>query len=142
LNIQDWQSKNNEARTADQRFLEERLGDLERNQNNLMNALGTSAPSMSFPCDERFFQTDVQENNMMAIQASLQKQLTDGSATNREQQFYRQSLRHLSILSGIQVELYTWTITAFEVDMGPEIGLGGLYVIQSYFYSRTPRSYA
>jgi hypothetical protein len=67
---------------------------------------------------------------MMAILASLQKQLTDGSATNREQQFYRQTLRHLSNFSGIQVELDTWTITAFEVEMGPEIGSGGLYVIQ------------
>jgi hypothetical protein len=70
----------------------------------------------------------------MAIQASLQKLLTDRSATNQEHQFYQESLRHISNLSGIQVELNTWTITAFEVDMGPEIGSGGLYVVRSYLF--------
>jgi hypothetical protein len=85
---------------------------------------------MSFPNDERSFRTDVQQNNMMAIQAMLQKQLTDRSATSPEQRFYQQSLQLISNLSGMQVELDTWTVTAFEVDMGPEIGSGGLYVIQ------------
>jgi hypothetical protein len=139
LNIQDWQSKNDEARATDQRLLMERFGDLERNQNNLMNTLSMYAPMMSFPCDERFFLTDVQQNNVMAIQALLQKQLTDRSVPSREQQFYQQSLRHISNLSGIQVELNAWTITAFEVDMGPEIGSGGLYVIHSILFVRTSR---
>jgi hypothetical protein len=76
---------------------------------------------------------------MMAIQASLQKLLTDRSATNQEHQFYQESLRHISNLSGIQVELNTWTITAFEVDMGPEIGSGGLYVIHSILFIQISR---
>jgi hypothetical protein len=42
LDIQAWQSKNDDARIADQRVLHNRFDALEANQNKLMKALGTS----------------------------------------------------------------------------------------------------
>ena len=79
---------------------------------------------------------------MASMLASLQKQLKERLGSDREQQFYQQSLRHLSNMSGIQVELDTWTITSFEVDMGPEIGSGGLYVILSSLFACACCAYA
>lgn len=41
LNIQDWQARNDNARTQDQDDLMRRLDDLEANQNKLLNTLST-----------------------------------------------------------------------------------------------------
>jgi len=70
---------------------------------------------------------------MMAILTSLRKQSNKRSTGDRERQFYLQSLSYLSTTTGVQVELESWTITCFEVDFGPIIGSGGLYVIQFPF---------
>jgi len=66
---------------------------------------------------------------MTAILTSLKKQSNKPSTGDRERQFYLDSLSYLSMITGVQVELDSWTITCFEVDFGPIIGSGGLYVI-------------
>lgn len=66
---------------------------------------------------------------MMAILASLKKRSNERSTGDRERQFYLHSLEYLSMTSGILVELDSWTITRFDVDFGPIIGAGGLYVV-------------
>jgi hypothetical protein len=69
--------------------------------------------------------------------ASLQRYLDQRPARDRERQFYSHSLECLSIASGSVVELDKWTITPFEVEFGPEIGSGGLYVIL-FMFALTP----
>jgi hypothetical protein len=65
---------------------------------------------------------------MMAMMVSLQKRLRTGADEDQERQFFTHTLQHLTTLSGRQVEVEDWTITSYEVEFGPEIGSGGLYV--------------
>lgn len=69
---------------------------------------------------------DAQQSSAMAMMVSLQKRLQNGSDSDRERQFFSQSLHCLSTASGCQVQLEDWMITSFEVDFGKEIGAGGL----------------
>jgi hypothetical protein len=63
---------------------------------------------------------------------SIQKRLDQTHFTSdRERQFYSHSLNHLSTSSGCIVEIDKWTITSLEVEFGPKIGSGGLYVFSS-----------
>ena len=70
--------------------------------------------------------TDAQQNNMVAMMASLQKSILQQIGTESERRFYSQSLMFLATTSGHQVQLEDWMITSFEVDFGAEIGSGGL----------------
>ena len=64
----------------------------------------------------------------MAMMVSLQRRLDHVSDGDREQQFFSHALRHLITTSGRQVEMESWMITSYEVEFGPRIGSGGLYV--------------
>lgn len=59
---------------------------------------------------------------------SLQRNLEQLSLGNRERQFFSHSVRYISTLSGRQVQAENWMITSFDVEVGHEIGSGGLYV--------------
>jgi hypothetical protein len=69
---------------------------------------------------------DAGQSNMMALTASLQRRLQGRSNNERERQFFRHTLRYLTTSSGRQVELENWTITSYDVEIGHEIGSGGL----------------
>jgi hypothetical protein len=62
---------------------------------------------------------------MMAMMASLASRI-QGQGDGHEHQFYKYSLQYLSTLSGRHVELHDWTVTAYDVEFGTEIGSGGL----------------
>jgi hypothetical protein len=51
--------------------------------------------------------------------------LSDGDP---ERQFCSRALQYLTTISGRQVEIQNWLITSYEVEFGPQIGSGGLYV--------------
>jgi hypothetical protein len=70
---------------------------------------------------------DAKESNIMAMIASLQRRLTQQLGVDREHAFFTHSLQLLTTVSGKQVDLNTWTITSYEVDIGRQIGYGGLY---------------
>jgi len=72
--------------------------------------------------------TDAHQRNMMAVMVSLHKRLEIGSDEERERQFFTHTLKHLTVLSGRQVEAEEWIITSYEVEFGREIGSGGLCV--------------
>jgi hypothetical protein len=66
------------------------------------------------------------------MMVSLKKRLRMGSDADRERQFFthvlQYLLQYLTTCGKCQVELETWMITSYEVEFGPEIGSGGLYV--------------
>jgi hypothetical protein len=63
---------------------------------------------------------------MLAMMASLQRRLNATPTNNQEQTFYSHTLQYLSSMSGQQVQLEDWMIASFDVDYGPEVGVGGL----------------
>jgi hypothetical protein len=71
----------------------------------------------------------MQQNNIMAMMVSLQRRLDHRSDDNRERQFFSHTLEYLTTASGRQVEMENWMITPYEVEFGPLIGSGGLYVV-------------
>jgi hypothetical protein len=70
---------------------------------------------------------DAKESNIMAMMASLQRRLIQQLGVDREHAFFTHSLQLLTTVSGEQLDLNTWTITSYEVDIGRQIGYGGLY---------------
>ena len=66
---------------------------------------------------------------MNAMMASLQRLIDQKSGASPELQFMTHANRYLATASGCQVSLDRWTITPLEVELGPVIGSGGLYVI-------------
>ncbi|KAF7982535.1 hypothetical protein HWV62_28162 [Athelia sp. TMB] len=107
IKVSAWQSWNDQAREDDQEVLHSRLNDLEADQQHLAASL------------------DVQHANIMAIMVSLQRRLSDRTSSRRELQFFKHSLHYLFTISGSQVTLEDWMITSYEVEFGPEIGVGG-----------------
>jgi hypothetical protein len=71
---------------------------------------------------------DVQQENVMAIMCSLQRLSERYSDDARESAFISNSIRTLTrtTWSGDQVTIEKWTITPFEVDVGPGLGRGDL----------------
>ena len=66
---------------------------------------------------------------MNAMMASLQRLIDQKSGPpDPELQFMIHANRYLATASGRPVALDSWTITSLEVEMGPVIGSGGLYV--------------
>jgi hypothetical protein len=65
---------------------------------------------------------------MMALIVALHKRLHTGSGDDRERQFFAHTLRYLTTSSGRQAGVEDWSITPYEVEFGPQIGTGGLYV--------------
>ena len=64
----------------------------------------------------------------MAMMVSLQRCLDKCSGGNREREFFSHALQYLTTISGDHVKLENWMITSYEVELGPQIGSGGLYV--------------
>jgi hypothetical protein len=65
----------------------------------------------------------------MATIVSLKRRLDQHSDGDREREFFTHILRYLTTSSGLHVELQNWMITFYEVEFGPKIGSGGLWVI-------------
>jgi hypothetical protein len=59
---------------------------------------------------------------------ALEKKLRATQGQPAESEFLQQSLTMLRSWSGITASVDDWTITPFEIDLGPVIGSGGLYV--------------
>jgi hypothetical protein len=83
-------------------------------------------PPPDIPTDP--FVIDMRQDNVMAIMVSLQRRLDHISDGDHERQFFLHALRYLITSSGRQVEMESWMITSYEVELGPWIGSGGLYV--------------
>ena len=59
---------------------------------------------------------------------SLQRRLDSHSDDGRERRFFTHVLLYLTTSSGLRIELQNWMVTSYEVEFGPKIGSGGLYV--------------
>ena len=59
---------------------------------------------------------------------SLQRRLDSRSDGSRERRFFSHVLLYLTTSSGLRIELQNWMVTSYEVEFGPKIGSGGLYV--------------
>ncbi|KAG5650410.1 hypothetical protein H0H81_012347 [Sphagnurus paluster] len=106
VDLRAFQNLNEEARIQDQQLLNERLGNLQGNFDELRRVL------------------DSRDDNIIAMMASLASRI-QRKGDDREHQFYQYSLQYLSTLSGRYVELHDWTVTSYDVDFGIEIGSGG-----------------
>ncbi|KAJ7439007.1 kinase-like domain-containing protein [Mycena galericulata] len=107
LSMQDMLRNNETARIEDAGMLNARLKSLEQNQDDLRHVL------------------DINHNNMLAMMASLQRRLNVVPNKDQEQNFYSHTLQYLTSMSGQQVQSEDWMVTSFDVDYGPEIGVGG-----------------
>ena len=123
---QYWQRDNDHARLADQELLHDRLNSIEANQGKLQETLSTSMTHFSSADLRCRCVADVQQNNIVAMMAFLQRQLDENLGGVRERQFYSRTLSYLSTQSGHQIQLEHWMVTSFDVEFGPEIGTGGL----------------
>ena len=65
----------------------------------------------------------------MAMMVSLQRRLEREPDEEQEQRFFAHTLQYLAASIGHQVEMEDWMITSYEVEFGPQIGSGGLYVV-------------
>jgi hypothetical protein len=133
LDIHTWQARNDSARAADQRELNELFTRLEMNQWQLMETLSMQLRSIT-PAPNSL-RIDMHQNNMIAMIVSLQCCLETTSDEHQleEWQFYAHTIQHLTTASGQHIELEAWIIVSLEVEFGHKIGSGGLYVcFQSY----------
>lgn len=71
----------------------------------------------------------MEQNNDATPMIICLKRRIDGRMDNdRELEFFSHVLGYLNALTGFEVEVENWMITAYEVDLGQRIGFGGLYV--------------
>jgi hypothetical protein len=70
--------------------------------------------------------TEINQNNTLAMMAALQRRLNVAPGNDQEQNFYSHTLQYLTSMSGQQVQLEDWMVASYDVDYGPEIGVGGL----------------
>ena len=75
---------------------------------------------------------DTHGASIIAMIVSLQRRLDQHSDGDREREFFAHVLQYLTTSSGLRVELKNWMITSYEVEFGPNIGSGGLWV---HFFS-------
>jgi len=127
VNINAWQARNDHARAADQRELNERLIHLEANQWLLVQTLSKFKLSMVYLRPVPMY-PDAHQKNMMAMMISLQRRLQTVTDEDQERQFFSHTLQYLTTSSGRQVAFEDWTITSYEVEFGQEVGSGGLCV--------------
>jgi hypothetical protein len=120
LNIQEWHARNDAARLADQDLLNNRFNKLEANHSELMETL------------------DWNQANMIAMVASLQQRLDHIITGEREHSFISHSLRLLSTLSGRQVHLEKWTITAYDIEYVRKIGSGRFGDVYEGIWNKIP----
>ncbi|KAJ7467453.1 kinase-like domain-containing protein [Mycena galericulata] len=107
LSMQDMLRNNETARIEDAGMLNACLRSLEQNQDDLRHEL------------------DINHNNMLAMMASLQRRLNVVPNNDQEQNFYSHTLQYLTSMSGQQVQSEDWMVSSFDIDYGPEIGVGG-----------------
>lgn len=69
---------------------------------------------------------EVPRNSSKAMMATLQRRVAERKGDQEEIRFLKHSLRYLSSVSGQEVEVHPWTITTYDVEFGPLIGVGGL----------------
>ena len=65
----------------------------------------------------------------MAMIVSLQRGIDSHSGGDREREFFSHTLQYLTTIGGDRVKLENWMITSYEVELGSQIGSGGLYVL-------------
>lgn len=125
-----WLSRLDDARVNDQQTLNSVLNDLETHHGRLLDALGMSCLTISIlilrtTCGPAL---DVRDKDTTSIIICLQRRLDDQSDGDRERQFFSHVLQFFTSHSGRQVEIESWMITSFEVELGHRIGFGGLCV--------------
>jgi len=127
VNIQDRQTRNDEARLKDQKALHDRLNDLDSTQNRLKEMLSMFyllfCPRLVY--NRSFTLLGAQSHSMEAMRISLQKILEERSGGDRELEFVASSVRYLSIASRHHMRRESWMITSFDIEYGREIGSGG-----------------
>jgi hypothetical protein len=129
LDMRGWETRNDDARAADQRGMNEQLLQLESDHQQLKETLSKLPQMNMLKIRLNISHTDVDHNNIMAMIVSLQRSLHNRSGSDQEQQFFSHTLQYLTTISGHGVKLENWMITSYEVELGPQIGSGGLWVL-------------
>ena len=75
--------------------------------------------------------TDVHHANVVAMMTALKKFIRTRRFGERERRFFSHTLKYLETVTEERVKLERWMVTSFEVEFGPQIGLGGLCVLSS-----------
>ncbi|KAJ7107926.1 hypothetical protein C8R44DRAFT_986984, partial [Mycena epipterygia] len=119
LSIQDMVQRNEIARNEDANALNTRLKSLERNQVSLRETL------------------EINQDNMLAMMACIQRRLDGEHINPPEQKFYSHTLQYLTSMSGRQVKLEDWMVASFDVEYGSEIGAGGFGKVYLGTWNRT-----
>ncbi|KAJ6530021.1 kinase-like domain-containing protein, partial [Mycena vulgaris] len=119
LRIQSMLAGNDTARNEDTNALNTRLQTLEHNQVDLQKTL------------------DINQNNMLALMACIQRRLDSAHSNHPEQKFYSHTFQYLTSISGQQMKLEDWMISSFDVDYGAEIGAGGFSKVYRGTWNRT-----
>lgn len=73
--------------------------------------------------------TDDHGGDSSAIMVCLRRRLDSQLDDERERQFFKSALQYLTTYNGYEVEVENWMITAYEVEFGHRIGVGGLCVL-------------
>lgn len=133
MNIQHWQTKNDKARISDRAALHARLAQMESNQKLLIEALSQSTNSIHLLSSDQCI--GIQHSSELALMTTLQRRIKDKApnADPKELEFFSHSLRYLETKTGATVDIQDWTIGPFDVEFGPELGSGGLYVFRAFF---------
>ncbi|KAF7368633.1 Kinase-like protein [Mycena venus] len=119
LNIQTMLAESQRARVRDAEALHISLRTLEKNNVKLLQTL------------------EINQNNSIAMMVSIQKQLNHHHVDRAEQGFYTHTLEYLTSRSGKNVTVENWMISSFEVDYGPEIGIGGFGTVYRGTWNQT-----
>ncbi|KAJ6595916.1 kinase-like domain-containing protein [Mycena sp. CBHHK59/15] len=119
LNVQGMLIVDKRARNQDMDALTARLQNLERSQSELRRTL------------------DINQNNMIAMMVSIERKLDGRRMNDPEHRFYSHTLQYLTSTSGKQVKVEDWMISTFDIDYGPEIGVGGFGKVYRGTWNRT-----
>lgn len=76
----------------------------------------------------RHLHADPHGHDTAPIVVCLQRRLDGQLDGDRERQFFKHARHVLASCNEYEVDLESWMITSYEVDFGPRIGVGGLYV--------------
>ncbi|KAJ7466190.1 kinase-like domain-containing protein [Mycena galericulata] len=108
IGVQHYLQDNERARTRDVDALNSRFNVLEKDNSELRRTL------------------QINQNNMIAMMVSIERRMEGHrNLGHPEQKFYSHTLQYLTSTSGRQVKLEDWMISPFDVECGPEIGVGG-----------------
>ncbi|KAJ6522383.1 kinase-like domain-containing protein [Mycena capillaripes] len=119
LSVQTMTGKNEKARNEDIKALNSQLKSLGQNQVELRKTL------------------EINQDNMIAMMACIQRRLDGEHINDPERKFYSHTLQYLTSMSGRHVNLEDWMIASFEVGYWPEIGAGGFGTVYRGIWNRT-----